>query len=174
MPENNNELWNIYDIVKDWIKFSDAKAVAIIGINGFILSLIFSNIEIVKLITKLFILKILLILIVIFLIISIFYAIVCLYPQKTETYKNVIYYKSISEKFNSSEDYSCEVEKLITEKSLKEQLSKQIYQISTVATKKYEKVTCSLKFFSLEIILFFVLILALVIFFPDIFNSSKI
>ena len=41
-------LWKIYETINEWIRFSDTKAVAILGINGVFASFVFSNLYEIK------------------------------------------------------------------------------------------------------------------------------
>lgn len=174
MTDDTENLWKIYDTNKDWIKFSDSKAVALLGISGVILSIIFSNINKFLTLIQNYIFGMMIIGICC-LIFSIVFAMFCLYPRTSKTDKNkksVVYYKDIAEGFNNYDEFFKKCKKNLNPENMDEILSKQIYEISIVANNKYKRVRTSIFFFGVGTLLLFTSILLIIIFQPDVFNEE--
>jgi len=134
-------LWRIYDTVNDWIRFSDAKAIAILGINGVVANIIFSNLEDLR--------QILLYrpigyapLIVGFLTcsVSVLFAIRCLTPTlKVNEKHSLIFFGHVAEKFVKSEEYEKAIGQMLYDgNEVIAQIASQIWAISKVASKKFQ------------------------------------
>ncbi|MDG3546260.1 Pycsar system effector family protein [Methanobacterium formicicum] len=152
MKDNINSLWNIYNTVNEWIKFSDTKAAVVLATNGVILSLFFSNIFNYIKIEQLTILIIILIIIGTTAgLFSIIFAILCLVPN-TNNYKlkSLIFFGDIA-KFESPEKYSDEVGKKLFN-DLKRQISQEIWINSRIASNKYDNVSYSIKLLLISIL----------------------
>lgn len=152
MKDNIDSLWNIYNAVNEWIKFSDTKAAVVLATNGVILSLFFSNIFNYIKIEQLTILMIILIIIGTTAgLFSIIFAILCLIPNtETNNKKSLIFFGDIA-KFESSEKYSDEVEKKLFI-DLKHQISEEIWINSRIASNKYDNVSSSIKLLLISIL----------------------
>jgi hypothetical protein len=167
MDENFESIWQTYNSVMDWVKFSDTKAAVVLATNGVILSIIFTNISEFSSIlsgnTPQIILFKFLIIGILLSVASIISSIFCLTPRTDSVSDgiNSLYFKDIA-KFNSSQDYSKSAESLFSDDSeLKKHLFVQIYANSNIATIKYENVKHSIIFLGFAI--FFIILPILII-----------
>ena len=152
----NDDLWKIYEANKEWIKFADTKAIAFIAIIGVIFNILYKIGSCVIYSRNIF-LYISYFGSILCLIFSLFFSIYCIFPRKSETKKNIIYYESICVNFKNENQYHNE----IVDANINKQLSSQVYQLAKVAHKKYCIVKKSLIFFGLGIgliIMFFSII----------------
>ncbi|WP_427831892.1 Pycsar system effector family protein [Methanobrevibacter intestini] len=150
---DDTDLWKIYDVNKEWIKFADTKSIAFIAIIGVIFNILFTIADKILILNNYNIIKILFVGFVVFLFISLLLSVCCLMPRTSKTDGNVIYYKSIADNFNDEQDY-CDTLKSIDNDEFKTQLSSQVYQLAIVANRKYSIVKWALRFFGGGIILF--------------------
>ena len=117
--------------LNDYIKFADAKALAIITINGLIIRILFDYLTNNLVATKYFFTLISCILLVI----AIFFAVLVVYPRTSaKNLKGLIFWENVSAM--DKEEYLTDV-KHITEEDLLEKVIEQNYFLSKTATMKY-------------------------------------
>lgn len=158
---DKKDLWTIYDVNKEWIKFSDTKAIAFIAVIGVIFNILYSMKDYVYC-TDSLVIKGGYILTLIFLSLSLFSSVFCLIPRTSKSDNNIIYYKFINEYYSNEKEYVNET-KTIDEDKFKEQVSVQIYQLAKVANKKYRIIKWSLTLFCLGILTFLIFSILVII-----------
>lgn len=118
--------------LNDYIKFADAKAVAIITINGLIIRVLFDYLTNNLLATKYFFTLVSCIL----LLIAIFFAVLVVYPRTSaKNSKGLIFWENVSAM--NKKEYLTEVMQ-IKEEDLLEKVIEQNYFLSKTATLKYK------------------------------------
>lgn len=147
----NEDLWKIYEANKEWIKFADTKAIAFIAIIGVIFNIFYGICDELFSLKNANNIKLLFIMGVVFLLISLVFSVISMFPRSSKVNKNIIYYKSVNDNFDSEEEYYNEIK--ISKNNLCKQLSYQNYQLSVVATKKYRIVKCVLITFVIGFVL---------------------
>lgn len=137
-------LWKTYNVINEWIRFSDTKAGAILAANGVIASIVLSKLPGYKVfLNDHLMLLILLILGIITTFISIISSIICLNPtlkigSKTNS---VIFFANIAENFETYNEYEKNALDVLTdEKHAAAQIAQQVWANSKVALKKYKAV----------------------------------
>lgn len=117
--------------LNEYIRFADAKALAIITINGLIIKILFNYLTNNLVETKYFFTLISCVL----LLIAIFFAALVVYPRTSaKNSKGIIFWENVSLK--DKEEYLREL-KQIEEEDLLEKVIEQNYYLSVTATKKY-------------------------------------
>ena len=137
-------LWKTYNVINEWIRFSDTKAGAILAANGIIASIVLPKLSD----HKVFLnnhptLLILLMMGITTAFISIILSIICLNPTlKIGTKTNsVIFFANIAENFQTHDEYEKNaLDVLIDEKHAAAQIAQQVWANSKVALKKYKAV----------------------------------
>jgi len=157
-------LWKIYESINGWIRFSDTKAVAILGINGVIASFIFSNLSSIKLILEVYnFLVILLMVGIVSFGLSIYFSFQCLSPTlKVDESTSNIYFGNIAENYEDSGTYRKTLRKtILSEEGFFNELTSQIWVNSNIANIKYFNVQWCTRFFifTVSIIVFSIFIL---------------
>ena len=166
MSSLSDELWNIYNIQKDWISISDAKAVAIIGIYGVIgtilipdfLSWINSdgfNIYTFIGLTVLLIIPFS----------SLVLSFLTIIPRlKSDRNNSIIYYQKIAKNFTNPESYYEAASLAISSdnNSYEKEISSQIWNLSKIAELKYRYIS----FAMILLLLSFILTISLMMIFP--------
>jgi hypothetical protein len=146
--DNTENLWKIYDNISELIRFSDAKAVAILATNGVIAGFYFSNISALENALKdSQIASIPLSVALFFVFISGLSSAHCLFPRlKPDRECDAIFFFDIVNKHKTPEEYNKAVqESFLNDNSrLNSQLSCQIWQISKVAKRKYDLIKRSI------------------------------
>jgi len=147
MADDFDYLWKIYFAVKDWIKFSDAKAAAIIAFYSIILTIFFP--KLLMCIPIILINPVLEILVIIFLTTSVASISLCIssiWPVlKEKTSHSVIYFADISFNYKNPNAYSFDVIKVLQNEMIaKKQISEQIWALSKIATQKYKRISLSI------------------------------
>ena len=137
-------LWKTYNVINEWIRFSDTKAGAILAANGVIASIILSKLPDHQVfLNEHLTLLILLMLGITTTFISIILSIICLNPTlKIGTKTNsVIFFANIAENFQTYDEYEKNaLDVLIDEKHAATQIAQQVWANSKVALKKYKAV----------------------------------
>jgi len=137
-------LWKTYNVINEWIRFSDTKAGAILAANGVIASIVLSKLAESKVFldnNTIFFYP--LIIGIILTCISIVSAIICITPTlKIGTKSNsVIFFANIAENFETYNEYEKKaLDVLIDEKHAAAQIAQQVWANSKVALKKYKAV----------------------------------
>ncbi len=149
ISSETEELWNIHKAISELIRFSDAKATAILAINGVLVGFYFSNVNTLK---EVFVQRLAALvpfaLSFLLSIVSVCFAAYCMYPRLRKTLtRNLLFFRDISE-YEGAAAY----EKVITEalgnkEAWKACISRDIWAISKVAKNKYSMVRSSFIFF---------------------------
>ncbi len=156
MSDSLDNLWKTYGIINEWIKFSDAKAGAVLALNGVIIGLIYSNLQNNPGdFTKHPIIFTSLMLGILVGCISIYFCLRCLNPTlKLGEPNSLIFFSHISQKFKKYEDYVNAANNAFNdEKNLQDDLSQQIWVNSKVAHNKYVAVTWAIRLLSLTLLI---------------------
>jgi len=150
-------LWKTYNVINEWIRFSDTKAGAILATNGVITSIVLPKLsDYTIFLNDHLVLLILLILGIITTFISIISSIICLSPTlKIGTKTNsVIFFANIAENFETYNDYEKNALDVLTdEKHAATQIAQQVWANSKVAMKKYKAVAWAIYSLELTIII---------------------
>lgn len=148
MNTQRDSLWEIFKTVNDWIKVSDAKALALIGFQSLFLSFVLSN-AFDKSFRESNTIFTLLLLFLAFALnaASIFYAFLCVNPRlKLTGGISPIYFGTIAEKFENSNKYRQFFEEQFKEeKNIEHELAGQVYINSTIAWQKFKSVAFSIR-----------------------------
>jgi hypothetical protein len=144
------ELWNILTKTTDWIKFSDTKSVLLLTVHGVLLTIIYTNANLVYTFCFSNWFAMLISGIITFnTITSIIFCFLVINPMlKNNNPTSLIYFGHIQEKFKKYTDYYQAVKETLNDnEKFNEQLSEQIHINSIVAWKKFTNVTIALRFF---------------------------
>lgn len=146
--DSDEHYWNVYVQINEWIKFADAKAGALISLNGVILGFVVSNLDNIRLIiASETCTKVLIILGIISLIVSLFFAIKCIFPKlNVGEPQSHIFFEHIAKKYTTAKEFKKYVDKPI---DLNVDLKTQVWANSKVASKKYTAINYSIIAFSL-------------------------
>jgi len=140
-------LWDNYILVTDLIKFSDAKAGAILAADSVIALSIFANMNNIKeYIVNNDIILLLFIIGAIAYCGSFLLAVFSIIPKmKIDKEKSILFFGHIAENYKSAQDYEKDaIEKLGEEKVLISEICQEIWINSLIARKKYALVSWSL------------------------------
>lgn len=157
-----DDLWKIYNANKDWIKFSDTKAIAFIAIIGILFNVLFNIIDEIIILSNFNIIKILYFISIGLLSFSLLFSICCLCPRTgrhDRVDNNVIYYETINNDFKNEKEYYDAVKDSFCD--FEEQLCAQNYQLAKIATIKYSFVKWALILFAFGFILIILLMILL-------------
>jgi len=142
--------WRTYEIVNEWIRYSDTKAGAILAADGVIAGIVLSilpnqiQLDIIPCISIVF-----LVLGVVSGCLSVFFSIRCLNPTlKMGEPKSMLYFAHIAKKYNGPKEYKKDFIEIFSKKdTFVNQITEQIWANSKVAQKKYIAVTWATRFF---------------------------
>ena len=142
--EPEKSLWEIYRLVNEWVRFADAKATAILAINGVILAVIGASINDLKglLIDQPLVLW-LVVFALSFLLVSIVLALASLLPiTSSSKIKSSIFFGAIAQDYDKPTDYQVAVKaSLESEKGLAQDLLGQIWTNSKISALKYKYIS---------------------------------
>ncbi len=156
MPLDNEDLWNIFSNINDWVRFADTKAAAVIAgqVTIFALAIprILTNGTIIA--TSIWLL-LLLALSLILGALTLLYALKCILPRlKVGEAKSLIFFGHIAQAFSDAKAYQEMVERHLNEPSgLRDHLVHQIWSNAVVAWDKYKTSTWALRFFAFGLVL---------------------
>jgi len=154
LETNIESLWNTYEMINKWIRFSDTKATAILAVNGVIAGFYFSNVDILKEIllrsplalTPLFVA-------LGFIIISTWFSVSCIRPRlKIDVKPSLIFFSDVSNNYSTAENYEKDMKAMLANKEeIGTQLSRQVWANSKIAQCKYDSITCAIIFLVLTL-----------------------
>ncbi len=133
-------LWKTYSSITDWIKFSDAKAAAVLAANGVVVGFALSNASTInKLVNKHEIFLPLVIIGSLALYASTIFCLLCLLPKlSVGESSSIIFFAHIAKKTKTnSKDYRLAVDTVFRDNEELNQVKDQIWAISKVAKRKY-------------------------------------
>ncbi len=150
--------WKTYNVINEWIRFSDAKAGAILAANGAIVTIaIDSASQINALLSESFIFWIFFLIGVSSLFLSTFFSLRCLTPKlKVGSSESIIFFGHIAN--SSLRDYRINVKEVFGKEVELNHLCDQIWANSKVAWGKYEFVALTIKCFSITVFTLFLTI----------------
>lgn len=161
MSEQNptiDTLWRTYEIINDWIKFSDTKAAAILALNGVIIGVVLTTVLTNLSDAQIYLdnhafLRRLLISGIILEALSILCCFFCLKPTLwNKNPSSLIYFGDIRRKYKTSFDYMKAVKEQFTDDDKTvSHITNQIWVNSRIAWKKYVAVGLALVFLTLTI-----------------------
>ncbi len=140
-------LWSTITQINEWVRYSDGKGVALLGIQGVLIGLAltflkdFMTEELHAVSMVLFILGI------VNIIVALFCTFFCLVPRlDNQGSKSLIYFKDIVSTFKTPEAYTKSLETSFSaEKSVNDTLAEQIYTNSSIANAKFKWVSWSIR-----------------------------
>jgi hypothetical protein len=150
-------MWKIYEDIRELVKFSDAKAAAILAANGAILAIIFSkSVDNVDFLIENKILLASIALGFVFGFGSIYCAMRAIEPRlDLGEPSSLLYFAHIASNFNNHYIYKLYAERAFgNESETSNQIAYQIWANSIVALKKYKKIQMALHFFLGQFIFF--------------------
>ncbi len=148
----NKKIWNIYNLVIDWIKFADVKAGLLLALNTGIIT-IFSTVllqkKLINLIPNDICFAISLISFIITWTISTIYLILCLNPnlKTANNSKSILYYGDIADKYDSHNDLYNEIINKTEDEFIKNDLTRQLNIISQIAKTKYDNIKNAINYY---------------------------
>lgn len=154
-------LWKIFGNINEWIRYSDTKAVALLGIQGVILGITFGSHTIF---TELTLMQLLLAAAgIVSNVLSAFLAFMCLSPRLGHgRLVSPIYFKSIAGEFASAGEYEKFVESSFRNPSdISHHLSVQIFANAQIAQIKFRSVAWSVRFFAFALAMWTIVTLVL-------------
>jgi hypothetical protein len=156
MPNENDDLWNIFSNINDWVRFADTKAAAVIAGQGAIFALAIPRLLANRTtITHHFWLMVLLGVSLILAALTLLYALKCIIPRlKVGEAKSLIFFGHIAQAFDDAKTYRQFVDRQLLEPDgLRDHLAHQIWSNSIVAWAKYKDSTWALRFFAIGLVL---------------------
>lgn len=161
MNEKLEFYWNSLNKIMDHIRFSDGKAALFLSIYGILISLFFTQENVVweELIKGWSTTRwIFLIITGLFSVISIYFSFNAINPRlKNPATKSLIYFGDVHKKFKSAEEYyHFGQERFKNPDEVFRDLSDQVYVNSSIAYKKFYNVSWALRFFVLSIMTFLI------------------
>ena len=147
--KKNENLWRILQMTNEWVKHSDTKAVALLGVQGILLAYLMKSLSgaftgkmpeyLIVIAIIAFVLNIL----------SIFFAFLCINPRlDSKGSISPIYFGSIANHFKDSNHYHDHFSKTFCEDDhIAKELCSQVHINSCIANKKFYNVTYSLRLF---------------------------
>lgn len=148
--------WRTYEIINEWIKFSDAKAGAILAADGVIASVVFALLQSSFQVSSANLLTIIIIVLgIICVCFSVYFSLLCLNPTlKVGEPKSLIFFDHIAQKYQIPADYKKDfLETFNDTDTAITQITEQIWANSKVAKKKYFAVTWSTRFFGAIVVI---------------------
>lgn len=144
----NDRLWQIFSSTNEWLRYSDGKAVALLGIQGVLIGLAIAFISSSSSSEKPVASTIFLIIGFVSLVISMFASFMTLSPRLKGSGKiSPIYFGSISVNFKNSDSYTKFLkENFNTDDKVTDALSEQIHTNSKIASIKFKWVSWSMRF----------------------------
>ena len=164
MERKIENLWKTYQMVNDWVKFSDIKAGVVITVIGLCYTIIYTNANTVySYLTSSNLILILAIITIILSMLSGFYAFKCLNPRLNNQNPNsILYFGHISQNANFNA-YITQLNDVFQDnENVVRQLAEQVHTNSKIAWNKFINVTYSIRFFFIGISL---LIINIIIYF---------
>lgn len=152
-------LWKTYDTVNEWIRFSDTKAVAILAVNGVLAGFIFSNLKEIWLVLSAQPAILTVLIVSIFTCsASVLFCICCLAPTlKVDGESSLIFFDHVAKNYEKAGEYEAAIlQKFKDDSEVVEQVASQIWANSKVASKKYDAVMWSTRFFLGTVALFII------------------
>lgn len=145
----NENLWRILQMTNEWVRYSDTKAVTLLGVQGILLGFLMKSLgDAFSGEMSLYLLFLILIAFALN-IASVVFAFLCINPQlNSQGSISPIYFGSIANHFKDSGHYYEHFSKTFDEDDhIAKELCSQVYINSCTANKKFCRVTYSLRFF---------------------------
>lgn len=154
--------WRILDVNLAWIRQSDTKAYTIFMIYGISISLVFSNVDMIK--SLIINSKLVMLLAVIYLgasLVAIIFGFRCIQPSlKLKFPPSVIFFGSIARTYTTPEDYHQQSKKVLGDPDkMNQELCNQIFINSIIARGKFEDITKSISAFLVSLITLLLIVL---------------
>ncbi len=147
--------WRILDVNLAWIRQSDQKAYTIFTIYGISISLVFSNIAIIKnLLEKSIVVDVVSVIYFISSLIAIIYGFRCIQPNIHMKFPpSIVFFGNIASNFKSPVEYHDHSKEIIVHiEKMQQELCNQIYINSIIAHKKYNDLKKSITAFLVSLI----------------------
>ncbi len=164
MDEKTGNYWKILETTLEWIRYSDAKATAILTIYGIIVTVVFSKFEeVMNLQEESSYLWMLMMLPLLSSLVAIFYGFRCINPRMEKSDNaSIMFFGSITKRYKTEEEFRQATHKVLDSKvGLDDDLAHQIFINSRVAYKKFRDVSLSIRFFVISIVLTIVVLVLL-------------
>lgn len=166
--EKSEHYWRILEAIHESIRYSNVKATAILTVYGILISLAYSNLDlIVSGVDRSLYIMVLAGLVALLSSLAIFFAFRSIQPRLLASdYPSVIFFNSITKNFEDCESYIRKAEEVIDSDQgigIEEDLARQIHINARIASAKFALIRHSVQFFVLSLLL--LLLSALVILF---------
>jgi hypothetical protein len=144
----NDRLWTIFSSTNEWLRYSDGKAVALLGIQGILIGLAVAVLPNVFSSDKSVASMVFLILGFISIVASVIFTFLTFNPRlKSSGNISPIYFKSISSSFSDSDHYVQFIkEKFTVDSDVTDAIAEQIHTNSRIATAKFKWLSWSMSF----------------------------
>ncbi len=162
MDEKTGNYWKILETTLEWIRYSDAKATAILTIYGIVITVVFSNLQnILSFLSGSAWIAVLAVLPLLSSLIAIFFGFRCISPRmERSSYRSIMFFGSIMKHFPDEEAFREATHKVLdTRVGLDDDLAHQIYINSRIAHKKFRDVSLSIRFFVISMVMALVLLM---------------
>jgi len=147
MTKKTENLWKTYEAINGLIRFADAKATAILALNGVIAGFYFSNIGSIQTVLEQRSIAVIPLVVALgFVLISAGLAAHCLIPRLGTKKDCLIFFCDITRTYKNATDYEKAIKKATSDR-IETDLAHQIWINSGIASKKYGSVWYSIFFF---------------------------
>lgn len=160
-----NKVWEIYNLIIDWIKFADAKAGLFLALNtgvaAFVATGLFQD-RVLTFVSSHLIVKWSLIFCIIFWLINSIFLILCLNPclKTPENKSSLVFYGDIASKYDFPEDLYKKYDETTEEIFIKDDLIPQLCYVSDIAKMKFNNIKIAIWFYFPLITSFVICIMA--------------
>lgn len=160
----DQRLWQILSMINGWVRYSDGKAVALLGIQGILIGLIIAFIkDSYSISSSTLFSSIFLIAGIISIAASMVFTFLCLSPRlKNSNGISPIFFRSIATNFQNSNEYMKYLqENFNSEENISKYLSEQIHANSKIANKKFGVVSWATRLLMLGLAFWVVLFISM-------------
>jgi hypothetical protein len=160
--EKYEQYWHILKNNQEMIRFSEVKAGIVISVYGVLFSVLLNSVTLIK--EKVMdgpgYLLVFLVIFIAVTLMSLYYAFKCFRPRfENKNPTSVIYFGDIVSDFTEYKLYHTYLEKIVVDDSeMSVQLAEQIHTNSSIATKKFQAVSMSIKLLFADIFLLILLV----------------
>jgi hypothetical protein len=166
MTALEKRLWQVLSTIQEGIRYSDGKAVALLGIQGVLIGLavVFVTDTYASFCTTM-IFSLFLFVGIIFITISMIFSFMCLSPRlKNAVEISPIYFSSIAKNFKNWGTYITYFkDNFDSEVKITESIAEQIHTNSIIANKKFQMVSWSIKFLVLGLVFWVIFLVSVIL-----------
>jgi hypothetical protein len=153
MSKKTENLWKTLESINELIRFADAKATAVLAMDGVVAGFYFSNTGAVQAVLKQQTIAVIpLIVAVALVLISLVFSVYCIIPRLKMNKSNcLIFFCDIASSYESAKAYETAIKDEMTEGKIDTHIADQVWATSKIAVKKYEAASYSIIFFMFAI-----------------------